>query len=113
MKNILARGDKDSYDLANEANLYLIFHPCRVPLVFRIEAIHNLIELDLPSDTPMLLRLAWNMCHELETTALMVGLIHKTQQLWHDLFGGLSEMTDLVFAPPAEGYAVRDRELCQ
>lgn len=43
----------------------------------------------------------------------MLELIHKTQQLWHGIFGDLNDMLDLVYAPPSEGYAVHDRSLCQ
>jgi hypothetical protein len=90
----------------------LIYNPCRVPLVIRIEAVHFLIENGWAPDKRACLKLAWKWCHELETTALMVGLIHKTQKMWHDTFGDLSGMPDLPYAPPADGYAVKDPAKC-
>jgi hypothetical protein len=74
--------------------------------------VHILIRLDWPAAKDVLLKLAWKWCHELETTALMVDLIHKTQQMWHDTFGGLGDMPDLVFTPPADGYSVTNKRQC-
>jgi hypothetical protein len=75
--------------------------------------VHLLIKINWPPDNATLLKLAWKWCHELETTAMMVGLIHTTQQMWHDSFGDLNDMPDLLYAPPKDGYWVRDMDRCQ
>ena len=104
---------EEKHDWAREASLYLVYHPCRVPLIFRIEAVHLLIVTNWPAEKGTLLNLAWKWCHELETTAMMVGLIHKTQRMWHDTFGDLNDMPDLVYAPPKDGYWVTNMDRCQ
>jgi hypothetical protein len=60
-----------------------------------------------------LLLQAWKWCHQLETTALMVRLIHRTQQMWNGVFGDLNLLPNMDYAPPAEGYVVRDVTKCR
>jgi hypothetical protein len=79
---------------------------------------HNSYDSDIEDghycmrEKAVLLGLAWKWCHELETTALMVELMHKTQQLWNKTFGDLSAMPDMLCAPPLSGYQVQDRSRC-
>jgi hypothetical protein len=138
---------EDDYLTLHEAALYIVYHPCRVPLVFRVEAVHLLLEsgwtpittymkrhttshifeeyldsnkqaeiwMNHSKDVPKvdLLILAWKWCHQLETTALMVRLIHRTQQLWNAVLGDLNLLPNIDYAPPLEGYAVKDVRKCR
>jgi hypothetical protein len=145
----IERGKREDgdYFAIHEAALYIVYHPCRVPLVLRIEAVHLLLESEWTPVVKYLKRyktsqvfeqyfdsrtqaeiwnnnlknipktnillLAWKWCHQLETTALMVRLIHRTQQLWNTVFGDLNLLPNIDYGPPMEGYAVRDMERCR
>lgn len=73
--------------------------------------IWTILSRDIPRIS--LLLLAWKWCHQLETTALMVRLIHRTQQLWNMVFGDLRLLPNLQYGPPVEGYAVKDMGRCR
>jgi hypothetical protein len=150
-------GSTENGGWAREAALYLVYHPSRVPLVFRIEAAHLLaaagtgVAVPSPSavadcgdsrisrvsyasyanrdatvaamtvtvstiaasnddEGPManrvtLLREAWRRCHQLETTPLVLLLLHRTQLLWTECVGALEGMDDVEYGPPSGGYA--------
>lgn len=56
-------------------------------------------------DRAALLREAWRWCHQLETTPLVLLLLHRTQLLWAECVGALEGMDDVEYGPPSGGYA--------
>jgi hypothetical protein len=56
-------------------------------------------------DRAALLREAWRWCHQLETTPVVLLLLHRTQLLWAECVGALEGMDDVEYGPPSGGYA--------
>ncbi|KAF2674640.1 hypothetical protein BT63DRAFT_408807 [Microthyrium microscopicum] len=99
---------------AKEVGRILVHHKCRVPLVFRIEAAHLLLQYRWPTlENTDLLTLAWQWCHQLERTPLVLTLMHTTQKLCDLQTGDLCLLESPGKpAPPKDGYAVKDRSRC-
>lgn len=85
--------DKQAY--ARELAINLVHHPCRVPIVFRIQAAHFLVDTNQSTSKEELLGLAWKWCHELQTTALVLSLMNTTQRLWMLNMGSLETLPSL------------------
>jgi len=84
---------QDQKAYANEIGLTLVHHPCRVPLVFRIEAAHMLVD-------------------SLEHTNLVLNLTNETHRLWLEKVGPLESLPFHEIRPPCGGYAVKNRARC-